>query len=140
MIYIVNELCELEQETYTNCHGAFTDKVEAYKMANELYNQAKEDLDGKDLEYCSVDMKVWNSTNTITISVDEVKLTVSETDIKNRAIEILDIFEDVLQENNIKIPDEHRVGLEEEACIFGETYYHTEDEVQSVLKNLLGEK
>ena len=25
-IYVVNELCELEQDNYMNCHGAFMDK------------------------------------------------------------------------------------------------------------------
>ena len=70
-IYVVNELCELEQDNYMNCHGAFMDKKEAYLLAHELYEQAIEDIGG---ENCSSNMRVWNDNNVITISVDEVDL------------------------------------------------------------------
>lgn len=43
------------------------------------------------------------------------------------AAQIIGLFEDLLASNNIKIPDRDREGLEEEACIYGETYYSLED-------------
>lgn len=70
-VYVVNELCELEQDNYMNCHGAFVDQTEAYQFANELYEQAKQDIGG---EWCESDLKVWNDNNIITISVDKVDL------------------------------------------------------------------
>lgn len=72
IIYVVNELNEIEQDNYNNCHGAFTSKEEAYKLANTLFDQAKEDI--HEADSCSEELKVWNMYNMITISVDEVKL------------------------------------------------------------------
>ena len=72
IIYVVNELCELEQDNYNNCHGAFTNKEEAYKLANTLFNQAKKDI--SEADSCSEELKVWDMYNMITISVDEIKL------------------------------------------------------------------
>lgn len=45
------------------------------------------------------------------------------------AIDILDLFEDVLAEHNIYIPDDYREGDESEACIFGDTYYALEERI-----------
>ena len=54
---------------------------------------------------------------------------------KNRglAIMILDIFEDMLDEKGIMIPDDEREGDEDEACIYGDTYYSLEDEITELL-------
>lgn len=50
------------------------------------------------------------------------------------AYEILDGFEDVLDKHDIKIPDPWREGEEDEACIFGETYYGMEDGIVELVK------
>jgi len=48
---------------------------------------------------------------------------------RQHAINILDMFEDVLDKHNIYIPDDDRTGDECEACIFGATYGDLEDEI-----------
>lgn len=54
---------------------------------------------------------------------------------KNRmtAILILGIFERLLMKHNIIIPDENRMGEEDEAHIYGTTYYELEDEITYLL-------
>lgn len=51
------------------------------------------------------------------------------------AISIIDIFEDLLDENDITIPDEFRSGEEgsDEARIFGDTYYDLENKITDLL-------
>ena len=41
---------------------------------------------------------------------------------KEIAKDIVEVFEDLLDENNIMIDDEFRNGDDGEACLFGETY------------------
>lgn len=53
---------------------------------------------------------------------------------KNVAIAILDIFEDMLSEKDIMIPDEDREGNESECCLYGTTYYDLEDQIVEILK------
>ena len=57
------------------------------------------------------------------------------TEIKTRpyAIAILDLFEDLLDEYGIDIPDPDREGDEEEAHLYGGTYYDLEDAVTDLL-------
>ena len=50
------------------------------------------------------------------------------------AIQILAIIEDLLKEKNVYIPDTDRLGNEEEACIFGTTYYDLEDKIIKIIK------
>ncbi len=54
---------------------------------------------------------------------------------KEITIEIINEFEDILAENNIKIPDKDRKGNEDEACIYGTTYYDLEDTILEILNN-----
>lgn len=58
-------------------------------------------------------------------------------DIKNITISIIDIFEDVLEEKNITIPDEFREGNSDEARIFGDTYYRLEESIMELLTKTL---
>lgn len=55
------------------------------------------------------------------------------------AIMILDIFEEMLDEKGIKIPDEDRTGDESEACLYGMTYANLEDEIYSLLCEYIDE-
>lgn len=55
------------------------------------------------------------------------------------AIMILDIFEDMLEEKGIIIPDEDRKGDESEACLYGSTYYGLEDEIAKLLSDYIDE-
>jgi hypothetical protein len=49
------------------------------------------------------------------------------------ANEICDLFEDLLDEHGINIPDDDREGNEEEAHIYGMTYAELEDKVKEIL-------
>lgn len=55
--------------------------------------------------------------------------------IKVRPIanEICELFEELLDEYGIDIPDEDREGNEEEAHIYGMTYAELEDKVKEIL-------
>lgn len=53
------------------------------------------------------------------------------------AISIIEEFEDVLAEHNIKIPDEDRTGDEEEVSIYGTTYYSLEDKITEMIEEFI---
>ena len=55
------------------------------------------------------------------------------------AIMILDIFEDMLDEKGILIPDEDRTGDEGEACLYGTTYADMEDKIYELLCEYIDE-
>ena len=55
------------------------------------------------------------------------------------AITILEMFEDVLEEKGIKIPDEDRTGDESEACLYGLTYADLEDKIVDLLCDYIDE-
>ena len=61
-----------------------------------------------------------------TMNLDE-KLT-------NTADDIIDIFEELLDELNITLPDKWRADEEDEARIFGDTYYELENKIVERLK------
>lgn len=54
---------------------------------------------------------------------------------RNREIacEIIDIFENLLEEKNITIPSKDREGNEDESRIFGEEYYNLEEKITELL-------
>lgn len=58
---------------------------------------------------------------------------------ENRKIanKIIDMFEELLKEHEIKIPNEERCGNEDEACIYGTDYYNLEDKIAEILDNYI---
>jgi hypothetical protein len=52
------------------------------------------------------------------------------------AINIIEEFEDLLEENNLTIPDRDREGNEEEARLYGITYYNLEDKITEMIKGI----
>ena len=52
---------------------------------------------------------------------------------KRLAIQIIDDFEQLLDQKNIKIPNIDRKGNEDEACIYGSDYYNLEDSIIEIL-------
>lgn len=54
---------------------------------------------------------------------------------RNLAIKIIDEFEELLGELNIKIPSKDREGGIEEACIYGSEYYQLEDAITEIIEN-----
>lgn len=53
------------------------------------------------------------------------------------AIMILDIFEDMLDEKGVMIPDDDRTGEEGEACLYGCTYGDLEEEITHLLSKYI---
>jgi len=49
------------------------------------------------------------------------------------AVEIVEVFEELLESKGIKIPSEDREGEVEEACIYGNEYYDMEDAITDIL-------
>lgn len=49
---------------------------------------------------------------------------------------IIDVFEDVLSEHDMYIPDDFREGEEGEACIYGDTYYQMEEKIKKLLEGV----
>ena len=58
----------------------------------------------------------------------------NEANLTNTAADIIDIFEDLLDELDITLPDKWRDGEEDEARIFGDTYYELENKIVERLK------
>ena len=52
---------------------------------------------------------------------------------RNLAIKIIDLFEELLAEYDIQIPNDEREGEEYEACIYGSDYYALEDNITELL-------
>lgn len=60
-----------------------------------------------------------------------------ERPFRDTAAAIIDLFEDILDENNITIPDEYRQGDPDEARIYGDTYYALENSIEIILERLV---
>lgn len=60
-----------------------------------------------------------------------------ERPFRDTAVAIIDLFEDILDENNITIPDEYRQGDPDEARIYGDTYYALENSIEIILERLV---
>lgn len=58
----------------------------------------------------------------------------NETNLINIADDIVDIFEELLDRLDITLPDKWREGEEDEARIFGDTYYELENKIVERLR------
>ena len=58
----------------------------------------------------------------------------NEANLVNTAADISDIFEELLVRLDITLPDEWREGEEDEARIFGDTYYELENKIVERLR------
>ena len=59
--------------------------------------------------------------------------------VRQTSKDICNLFETLLYNHGINIPDEDRTGDESEACIYGATYSELEDKVTEILANILNE-
>lgn len=59
-----------------------------------------------------------------------------ETQLRSIAATIIDLFEDLLEKNNVTLPDIYRMGDPDESRIFGDTYYTLEDSIVRILERL----
>ena len=78
-----------------------------YDFANEDTKDYYEELNRKEEE------NTMNTTNNLIDTADD----------------IIDIFEELLDKLDITLPDEWREGEEDEARIFGDTYYELENKI-----------
>ena len=83
-----------------------------YDFASEETKSRYEDLNRKE------EKNTMNTTNNLT----------------NTAADIIDIFEELLDRLDIALPDKWREGEEDEARIFGDTYYELENKIVERLK------
>lgn len=58
----------------------------------------------------------------------------NETNLTDTADDIIDIFEELLDRLDITLPDKWREGEEDEARIFGDTYYELEEKIVGRLR------
>ena len=91
-----------------------------YDFANEDIKNYYEYLNRKE------DENTMKNTNA-TAKLNEEALT-------NTAADIIDIFEELLDRLDITLPDKWREGEEDEARIFGDTYYELENKIVERLK------
>ena len=82
------------------------------------------DIDGSSIEERVFDVNVWLK---YCKKYDDV-------DLRSTADDIIDIFEELLDRLNITIPDKWREGEEDEARIFGDTYYELENKIVERLR------
>lgn len=57
--------------------------------------------------------------------------------LREYSVEIVELFEELLEEYNITIPDEDRTGDENEARLYGMTYSNLEEDVLHALCRLV---
>lgn len=57
----------------------------------------------------------------------------SKINVKHLSCEICNVFEDLLAEHDIYIPNEDREGDEDEACIYGTDFSDLEDSIIEIL-------
>ena len=91
-----------------------------FDFADEYIKDYYEDLNRKEEE------NTMKNTNT-TAKLNEANLT-------NTADDLIDIFEELLDRLDITLPDKWREGEEDEARIFGDTYYELENKIIERLK------
>lgn len=82
------------------------------------------DIDGSSIEERVFNVNIW---------LDYCK-NYDDVDLRNTADDIIDIFEELLNRLDITIPDKWREGEEDEARIFGDTYYELENKIVERLK------
>ena len=57
--------------------------------------------------------------------------------LREYSTDIVELFEELLEKHGITIPDEDRTGDENEARLYGCTYWDLEDEVKHILSKLV---
>ena len=66
-LYVVNELCKLENTEYNNCHGVFFTKEDADKKALEIFEIAKRDISNAEF---NEELEVWNDVSLVSVAID----------------------------------------------------------------------
>ena len=82
------------------------------------------DIDGSSIEERVFNVNMW---------LDYCR-NYDDVDLRNTADELIDIFEELLDRLDITLPDKWREGEEDEARIFGDTYYELENKIVERLR------
>ena len=82
------------------------------------------DIDGSSIEERVFDVNIWL----------KYCKNYDDTDLRNTADDIIDIFEELLDRLDITLPDKWREGEEDEARIFGDVYYELENKIVERLR------
>lgn len=102
-----------DEDCYETGYEIFDDNGEIiYDFADEDTKDYYEELNRKE------EKGTTNPTNSLTDTADD----------------IIDIFEELLDRLDIALPDKWREGEEDEARIFGDTYYELENKIVERLK------
>lgn len=133
-VYVVEILNQID-ETYTDIKGVYTSRERAYDALKEEYQNVCEQvkdcesfLEEFSFEVCNDDYKIEGFILEENIHFDPQTLT----DLTG---DIIEEFDKLLCNNNIMIPDEEREGSEDEAAIYGKTYYELEDTIKDMIDN-----
>ena len=59
--------------------------------------------------------------------------------LREYSVDICELFEDLLEENDITIPDDEREGEQDEARLYGKTYSCLEYDVLNILNELIND-
>ena len=111
----------LDEDCYETGYEICDDNEEIiYDFANEDIKNYYEQLNRKE------EKDTMNTTNA-TSKLNEANMT-------NTADDIIDIFEELLDRLDITLPDKWRESEEDEARIFGDTYYELENKIVERLR------
>jgi len=105
--YIKNDICEDEQ----NSLNRYPVSINEYMNNEFLLNKSEDQYKLKVINFGEEYTDIFSETS----------------------FNIMEVFEKVLDVNNITIPDINREGNEDEARIFGDTYYSMESEVEDIV-------
>ena len=103
---------------------------DCYETGYEISNSDGEiiyDFANEDIKYYYEYLNRQDEENTMKNTNATAKL--NEANLINTADDIIDIFEELLDRFAITLPDKWREGEEDEARIFGDTYYELENKI-----------
>lgn len=107
--------------------GASWEEDDRYETGYEIC-----DSDGEIIyDFADEDTKNWYEN--LNKKEEENAMNTNE-NLTNTADDIIDIFEELLDKLNITLPDKWRSGEEDEARIFGDTYYELENKIVERLR------
>lgn len=140
---IVNELLKEDQEAKFSVMGEekFYIHVDEDPCCREkdIITFDTEDLDDeyyhKDCEL--VYESIYNIGNDGIAEIIPISEDISNNIIRNLSVEIISLFEHLLEEKDITIPNDDRIGDEDEARIYGEEYYNLEDNIYNLIQKYL---
>ena len=110
--------------------GASWEDEDCYETGYEICDSDGEiiyDFADEDIKDYYEELNKKEGGNTMKNTNATAKL--NETNLTGTADDIIDIFEELLDRLDITLPDKWREGEEDEARIFGDTYYELENKI-----------